>query len=67
VVQATGAENHLPASAGLRFFRTRDEAVEALRAVESDYGAACRAARALAEEVFATRVVLPKLLRAAGA
>jgi hypothetical protein len=67
VVQATGAEHHLPASAGLHFFHTRDQAVAALRAVEADYGAACRAARALAEEVFATRVVLPKLLRAAGA
>jgi hypothetical protein len=67
VVQATGAERHLPASAGLHFFRTRDEAAEALRAVEADYAAAARAARALAEEVFATRVVLPALLRAAGA
>lgn len=67
VVQATGAEAHLPESAGLRFFRTRDEAADALRAIEADYGAAARAARALAEEVFATRVVLPELLRAVGA
>jgi hypothetical protein len=67
VVQATGAEKHLPASAGLRFFRSRDEAADALRAVEADYAAASRAARTLAEEVFATRVVLPRLLRAAGA
>lgn len=67
VVEATGAEAHLPASAGLRFFRTLDEAVEAVRAIEADYSAAARAARALAEEVFATRVAVPKLLRAAGA
>jgi hypothetical protein len=51
----------------LRFFRTLDEAAEAIRAVEADYAAAARAARALAEEVFATRVVLPELLAAAGA
>src|SRR5206468_8187808 len=29
VVEATGAENHLPVSAGLRFFRSLDEAVDA--------------------------------------
>jgi hypothetical protein len=67
VVQATGAEVHLPESAGLRFFHTGGEAADALRAVEADYAAAARAARVLAEEVFATRVVLPSLLRAAGA
>ncbi|HLK12494.1 MAG TPA: hypothetical protein VKW76_14050 [Candidatus Binatia bacterium] len=67
VVQATGAEAHLPASAGLRFFRSVDEAAAALAAVEADHAAAARAARALAEEVFATRVVVPELLAAAGA
>jgi len=67
VVQATGAENHLPPSAGLRFFRTLDEAAEGIRAIEADYAAAARAARRLAEDVFSTRVVLPALLGAAGA
>jgi hypothetical protein len=66
VVEATGAEGHLPASAGLRFFASLDEAVEAVQAVEADYPAACRGARALAEDVFSTRVVLPGLLAAAG-
>jgi len=66
VVQATGAERHLPPSAGLRFFRSPDEAVDALAAVEADYPAAARAARALAEDVFATRVVIPRVLAAAG-
>jgi len=67
VVQDTGAARHLPASAGLRFFSTLDEAAEGLRAIEADHAAASRAARALAEEVFATEVVVPALLRAAGA
>ena len=67
VVEATGAEAHLPASAGLRCFRSLDEAADALARVEADWPAAARAARALAEEVFATRVVLPALLQAAGA
>jgi hypothetical protein len=34
--------------------------------VERDYTAAARAARELAEEVFATRAVLPTILKAAG-
>ena len=38
---------------------------EALAAVEADYRTASRAARALAEEVFATRVVIPRILAAA--
>jgi hypothetical protein len=67
VVESTGAEEHLPASAGLRFFATAAEAADALAAVEGDYPAAARAARALAEEVFATAVVVPALLRAVGA
>jgi len=66
VVESTGAERHLPDSPALRFFRTEDEAAEQLRAIELDYGAASRAARALAEEVFATRVVVPQLLAATG-
>jgi hypothetical protein len=67
VVESTGAEAHVPASAGLRFFRTVGEAAECLRAVERDYPAAARAARDLAEDVFASRVVLPEILKAAGA
>jgi len=67
VVEATGAERHLPPNAGLRFFRSVEEAADALRAVEADYPAAARAARRLAEEVFSGAVVLPTLLSAAGA
>ncbi len=67
VVEANGAEDHLPASRGLRVFTTLDEAVEAVRAVEADHAAAARAARALAEDVFATSVVLPPLLATVGA
>ncbi len=67
VVEATGAEAHLPANGGLRFFRSRDEAADALHAIEADYPAASRAARRLAEDVFSTRVVLPGLLAVAGA
>src|SRR6185436_15878512 len=45
LVEATGAEGHLPASAGLRFFRSLEEAVDGMRALEADYAQASRAAR----------------------
>ena len=67
LLEATGAEAHLPTSEGLRFFRTLEDAVDGVRAIEADYATASRAARALAEEVFSTRVTIPALLRAAGA
>jgi hypothetical protein len=67
VVEGTGAEKHLPASAGLRFFATTEEAADAVASIEADYTVASRAARALAEEVFSGSVVLPGLLQAAGA
>jgi hypothetical protein len=66
VTQAAGAERHLPKTLGLQFFATKEEALEALRAAEADYPRACREARALAEEVFSTRVVIPQLLRLLG-
>jgi hypothetical protein len=67
VVEANGAEAHLRDCRGLRHFTTLDDAVEAVRSIEADYAAAARDARALAEEVFSTAVVLPGLLRVAGA
>lgn len=66
VTQAAGAERHLPKSPGLQFFSSPEEAVEALREVERDYDRACREARALAEEYFSTRVVIPRLLDVIG-
>ena len=66
LVEATGAEVHLPVSAGLRFFASLDEAVDGLRAIEGDWTGAARAARRLAEDVFAADVVVPQLLRACG-
>lgn len=66
VVQDTGISPHLPVGRGLLTFRTEDEAAEALHEVERDYASHRRAARALAEEVFASHVVLPRLLALAG-
>ncbi|HVH66762.1 MAG TPA: hypothetical protein VM716_02765 [Gemmatimonadales bacterium] len=64
VVQHTGP-SRLPEDAGLFRFRSIDEAVRALAAVEADYERHCRLARALAEEHFdGCRVVRRVLERA---
>ena len=62
IVQAAGAERHLPRSLGLQFFTSRSEAVTALRAVEADYERASREARQLAEEFFSSEAVMPRLM-----
>ena len=64
VVQHTGP-SRLPDAAGLFRFRSMDEAVRALAAIESDYEKHCRLARHLAEEHFdGCRVVARVLERA---
>jgi hypothetical protein len=62
IVQATGAESYLPRSLGLQFFSTKAEAIEALCAVEGNYARAAHDARRLAEEIFATDIVIPRLI-----
>src|SRR5205823_3211325 len=59
VVEATGAERHLPPSPGLRFFHSLDEAADALRAVELDYAAAARAPERARQ--FAARHGIPRV------
>ncbi len=62
VVQDTGFSRHLPVGRGLLAFDAAAAAVDALEAVEADYPAHCRAARALAEEYFDSGRVLQRLL-----
>jgi hypothetical protein len=50
IAQSTGFEHYLPTGEGLFAFRTMDEILEAVDAIEGDYAKACRAARAIAEE-----------------
>ncbi len=66
IVEDVGAARHLPVSLGLGFFRDVNEAAARLRAVEAQYARACSEARALAAEVFDSRVVLPTLLADCG-
>ena len=62
VVQDTGFSRFLPYGRGLLPFRSRAEAVDALRRLDHDYSGHCRAARAIAEEHFDARLVLGRLL-----
>ena len=66
VVQDTGFSRNLPVGEGLFAFRTIDEAVAAVEAIDRDYGRHARAARALAEEYFDARKVLGTMAAAAG-
>jgi hypothetical protein len=62
VVQDTGFGAILPTGEGILAFRTMEEAVAAIREVESDYGRHAKAARAIAEEYFDSDKVLPRLI-----
>jgi len=64
VVQDTGWSRHYPAGRGLLAFATPEEAAEAIRRVESDYAAHCRAAREVAAACFESGTVLKSLLAA---
>jgi hypothetical protein len=62
VIQDTGFSEFLPCGAGVLPYRTRQEAKVAIRHLNADYEAHCRAARRLVEEFFDARRVLPDLL-----
>jgi hypothetical protein len=66
LVQDTGFSRTLPTGRGLIAFRTLGEAADGARRLLDDYATHARAARALAEEHFDCRVVLPPVLRAVG-
>lgn len=67
IVQSTDVEWRLPTGTGLITFRTVDEAVAAIEAVEADYEAHCHAARRLAEEHFDSDAILETILDRMGA
>lgn len=66
VVQDTGFTRSIPAGQGVMAFRDQAEAVAATDAVVRDYASHSRAARALAEELFAAPAVLTDALDKAG-
>ncbi len=62
VAQDTGFSEVLPIGTGLFAFDSFDQAVEAIRSIETGYGRHSRAARAIAEEFFDSDKVLATLL-----
>jgi hypothetical protein len=62
ILQDTGFSAFLPGDAGLLPYRTRQEAVAAMRQLRANYETHCRAARAVAEAHFDARRVLTSLL-----
>ena len=65
VIQDTGFGGCIPTGDGLLTFRTADEAVAGLEAVQADYARHSRAARELALAHFSPEVLLPPLLERA--
>jgi len=66
VAQDTGFSNVLPTGRGLFAFRTIEEALQAIEAINSDYEAHCRAARAIARDQFEAKAVADRFIRDLG-
>ncbi|MDB4441904.1 hypothetical protein N9219_00635 [bacterium] len=66
LVQSTGIEDQLPMGKGLLTFKTMEEAVAGIEAINSDYLAHCQAARSIAEKHFDSDKVLSNMLKQIG-
>jgi hypothetical protein len=67
VLQDTGWSKVYPTGHGLFAFRTMNEVLAAINAINADYAAHSRAARQLAEQMFDARKVLADLIAKATA
>jgi hypothetical protein len=66
IAQDTGFRDHLPTGAGLFSFSTIPDVLEAIDCLREDYNRHTTKARELAEELFDSQKVLPRLLDAVG-
>ncbi|MGE5193886.1 MAG: hypothetical protein ACM3U2_15430, partial [Deltaproteobacteria bacterium] len=66
ITQDTGFGRTLPTSRGLFAFKTADDILTAIDAVQGDYAGHSRAAKAIAEEFFRAETVLGKVLDVVG-
>jgi hypothetical protein len=64
--QDTAFSRALPCGKGLYSFRTMDDILAAVDAIESDYEGNCRAAREIAAEYFDAEKVVGSLMKRAG-
>ncbi len=65
ITEETGFSKCLPTGKGLFAFRTMEDVLAAIDAIESDYEGNCRAAREIAEEYFAAEKVVRSLMERA--
>jgi hypothetical protein len=66
ITQETGFSKFLPTGKGLFGFKTMEDILRAVDAIESDYEGNCRAAREIAAEYFATEKIVGSLMERAG-
>lgn len=66
ITQETGMSKFLPTGSGLFGFRTMEDILAAVDAIETNYAGACRAAAEIAREYFAAEKVLESLMERAG-
>lgn len=66
ITQETGFSAVLPTGKGLFGFRTMEDVLAAVDAIESDYAGNCRTAREIAAEYFAAEKVIGSLMERAG-
>ena len=66
ITQETGFSKFLPSGRGLFGFKTMDDILAALDAIESNYAGHCRAAAELARDYFAAEKVVGSLMERAG-
>ncbi len=66
IVQSTGFEGFLPVGEGLLTFRTLEEAVAGIDAINRDYLRHCNVARQIAEQYFHSDLILSSLLERVG-
>jgi hypothetical protein len=66
LVQDTGLRDRVRGREGLVLYNTFEEAVDGYRQIYRDYERQCQAARAVAEELFDSDVVLSRLLKLVG-
>ncbi|HEY3412716.1 MAG TPA: hypothetical protein VGM51_06630 [Armatimonadota bacterium] len=60
--QDTGFSENIPATEGFVAFRTMEECLAGIEAINGDYAFHCRRAREIAEEYLSASVVLPPML-----
>ena len=66
VTQETGFSKYIPTGRGLFAFETKDDVLAAFETINSDYITHARAAREIAQEYFAAKKLLAKMLEDVG-